>query len=88
MNKINILDYSSCGRDQRGRKFPIHLVLLDGTELYGHIEGSIGLGSQTDEFVLAIIPNIQQWVQGVSSGTRSNVKIKVASISNIRVFKY
>ncbi|MFM7105046.1 MAG: hypothetical protein ACKOW8_05950 [Flavobacteriales bacterium] len=88
METINIAEYHSCGRDSQGRKFPVYVQLNDGREYYGHVKGGTGGGSSTEQFFLGVIPEISQWLQGMSFPKRDNVLIKVAEIKAIRVFKY
>jgi hypothetical protein len=92
---MDLTSYSSPGRDQFGRTYPVQIKFKDGEVVYGHIVISLrtppdengGFKTNVDNFLL--IANIENWKQNINeeNSNRERLKFDDDAIEEISVYK-
>jgi hypothetical protein len=81
---MNLTEFTSPGRDQFGRKYPIKVVLQDDRILFGHIKS---FSTASDIVFFRVIPNIDDYRNNINNEIGDTIEFNSAEIQEISVYK-
>lgn len=84
---MNIIKFTSPGRDLFDRKHPIQIKFKDGNILFGHVKSSYQIGDKTTNIHFELIQNIDDWCRNIIEENREIIVFDddaIEEISNYR----
>lgn len=84
---MNLSSYTSPGRDQYNRKYPIKIVLINEKVLFGHIKSYVKKDDKSSVIHFLGIKNIDDWKSNINEENREVIILIVEEILKISIYK-
>jgi hypothetical protein len=84
---MELLEFTSPGRDQFGRKYPIKIVFKNGKVEYGHVKSFRQEADGNFDIRFLLISNINDWIKNMNEENREIIIFNDDVIDDISNFK-
>jgi hypothetical protein len=79
---MNLNEYYPAHRDQFGRKYPLHIHLKNGEQIYGHVM----VNNNFTEYIIKVIENLDDWNNNIIDMGTKKMNITASDIEKVEAY--